>query len=169
MKPALIVFWKEVRENLRDRRTVINTLVTGPLMGPLMFVLMMHTLVTRVELDRGGTAAAAAHRRSRIRAESGCGAQATKRGGEAAAGGCRARRARSRTPTSYCVCRRIFTLHRGKRENRHKWKSSTTARSATPTARSRACAACSIASAASRRARCVWLPRAVLRLRWCDR
>jgi sodium transport system permease protein len=51
MKPALIVFWKEVRENLRDRRTVINTLVTGPLMAPLIFVLMMHTLVTR-ELDK---------------------------------------------------------------------------------------------------------------------
>ncbi|MDR3390002.1 MAG: ABC transporter permease [Rudaea sp.] len=51
MKPALIVFLKEVRENLRDRRTVINTLVTGPLMAPLIFVLMMQTLVTR-ELDK---------------------------------------------------------------------------------------------------------------------
>lgn len=51
MKPALIVFLKEVRENLRDRRTVINTLVTGPLMAPLIFVLMMQTLVTR-ELEK---------------------------------------------------------------------------------------------------------------------
>ena len=33
MKAALVVFLKEVRENLRDRRTVINTLVTGPLMA----------------------------------------------------------------------------------------------------------------------------------------
>jgi sodium transport system permease protein len=47
MKSALIVFLKEVRENLRDRRTVINTLVTGPLMAPLIFVLMMQTLITR--------------------------------------------------------------------------------------------------------------------------
>ena len=51
MKSAMIVFLKEVRENLRDRRTVINTLVTGPLMAPLIFVLMMNTLVTR-ELDK---------------------------------------------------------------------------------------------------------------------
>ena len=31
MNPAITVFLKEIRENLRDRRTVINTLVTGPL------------------------------------------------------------------------------------------------------------------------------------------
>ena len=47
MKSAMIVFFKEVRENLRDRRTVINTLVTGPLMAPLIFVLMMQILITR--------------------------------------------------------------------------------------------------------------------------
>jgi len=35
MKPALTVFLKEVTENLRDRRTVINTLLTGPLFAPL--------------------------------------------------------------------------------------------------------------------------------------
>ncbi len=51
MKSALIVFLKEVRENLRDRRTVINTLVTGPLMAPLLFVLLINTLVTH-ELDK---------------------------------------------------------------------------------------------------------------------
>ncbi|HET6546493.1 MAG TPA: ABC transporter permease [Rhodanobacteraceae bacterium] len=51
MKSALIVFLKEVRENLRDRRTVINTLVTGPLMAPLIFVLIMNTAVKR-ELDQ---------------------------------------------------------------------------------------------------------------------
>ena len=51
MKSALIVFLKEVRENLRDRRTLINTLVTGPIMAPLIFVLSVNTLVTR-ELDK---------------------------------------------------------------------------------------------------------------------
>jgi len=51
MKPALTVFLKEVTENLRDRRTVINTLLTGPLFAPLIFVLLINTLVTR-ELDR---------------------------------------------------------------------------------------------------------------------
>ncbi|MBS0432430.1 MAG: ABC transporter permease [Proteobacteria bacterium] len=39
MKSSLVVFLKEVRENLRDRRTVINTFVTGPLIAPLIFVL----------------------------------------------------------------------------------------------------------------------------------
>jgi sodium transport system permease protein len=51
MKSTMVVFLKEVRENLRDRRTVINTLVTGPLMAPLIFVLLINTLVTR-ELDK---------------------------------------------------------------------------------------------------------------------
>ncbi|MGH8123143.1 MAG: ABC transporter permease [Rudaea sp.] len=51
MKSALIVFLKEVRENLRDRRTVINTLITGPLFAPLIFVLSVNTIVNR-ELDK---------------------------------------------------------------------------------------------------------------------
>lgn len=51
MKSSLIVYLKEVRESLRDRRTVINTLVTGPLMAPLIFVLTINTVVTR-ELDK---------------------------------------------------------------------------------------------------------------------
>lgn len=51
MKTVWIVFLKEVRENLRDRRTVINTLVVAPLMAPLLFVLLINTMVTR-ELER---------------------------------------------------------------------------------------------------------------------
>jgi len=51
MKSSLVVFIKEVRENLRDRRTVINTLLTGPLMAPLIFILLINTLITR-ELDK---------------------------------------------------------------------------------------------------------------------
>lgn len=51
MKSSVIVFLKEVRENMRDRRTVINTLITGPLVAPLIFVVMINTVVTR-ELDR---------------------------------------------------------------------------------------------------------------------
>ncbi len=47
MKTMLTVFLKEVRENLRDRRTVINTLVTGPLLAPLMFVLIINGAVSR--------------------------------------------------------------------------------------------------------------------------
>lgn len=51
MKSILVVFLKEVRENLRDRRTVINSLVTGPLMAPLIFVILINTMITR-ELDK---------------------------------------------------------------------------------------------------------------------
>jgi sodium transport system permease protein len=45
MKAALVVFLKEVRENLRDRRTILNTLVVGPLMGPLILVLSINVAV----------------------------------------------------------------------------------------------------------------------------
>ncbi|MCR6701478.1 MAG: ABC transporter permease [Dokdonella sp.] len=51
MKSILTVFLKEVRENLRDRRTVLNTLLTGPLMAPLMFVLIINAVISR-ELDK---------------------------------------------------------------------------------------------------------------------
>ncbi len=51
MKATLVVFLKEVRENLRDRRTVINTLLTGPLMAPIMFVILINTVITR-EIDK---------------------------------------------------------------------------------------------------------------------
>ncbi len=51
MNSSLVVFLKEVRESIRDRRTMINTLVTGPLMAPLIFLLTINTVVTR-ELDK---------------------------------------------------------------------------------------------------------------------
>ena len=51
MSASLVVFWKEIRENLRDRRTLVNTLVTGPLFAPLVFVLIIHTAITR-EIDK---------------------------------------------------------------------------------------------------------------------
>jgi sodium transport system permease protein len=47
MNSFLVVFLKEVRENLRDRRTVLNTLLTGPLFAPLLFVLLINTVVTQ--------------------------------------------------------------------------------------------------------------------------
>ncbi len=51
MSPALTVFLKEIRENVRDRRTLINTLVTGPLMAPLIFVLIINVALQR-EFDK---------------------------------------------------------------------------------------------------------------------
>ena len=51
MKSIITVFIKEVRENMRDRRTVLNTLLTGPLMAPLIFVLLINGIVSR-EMDK---------------------------------------------------------------------------------------------------------------------
>ncbi|MEV8521391.1 ABC transporter permease [Dyella marensis] len=47
----LTVFLKEVRENLRDRRTIITALVTGPLVGPMIFALLLGSMLSR-ELDK---------------------------------------------------------------------------------------------------------------------
>jgi sodium transport system permease protein len=47
MNTLLVVFLKEVRENLRDRRTLINALLMGPLIGPLMFVVLMNVVISR--------------------------------------------------------------------------------------------------------------------------
>ncbi len=47
MNASLIVWRKEVRENLRDKRTLINALITGPLIGPLMFVMIMNVMISR--------------------------------------------------------------------------------------------------------------------------
>jgi sodium transport system permease protein len=50
MHPAVTVFLKEVRENLRDRRTVLNALVRGPFLLPVLF-LVMFNLQIRVALQ----------------------------------------------------------------------------------------------------------------------
>jgi sodium transport system permease protein len=47
MNVSLVVLFKEVRENLRDKRTLINALVTGPLIAPLMFILIMNVVISR--------------------------------------------------------------------------------------------------------------------------
>jgi len=47
----LTVFLKEVRENLRDRRTLMSAFLTGPLLGPLLFVMLISITVNR-ELDK---------------------------------------------------------------------------------------------------------------------
>lgn len=47
----LTVFLKEVRENLRDRRTLTSAFLTGPLMTPLLFVMLISFTVNR-QLDK---------------------------------------------------------------------------------------------------------------------
>lgn len=47
MNAAITVFLKEVTENLRDRKTVMNALVMGPLLGPIFFAFMMGFIINR--------------------------------------------------------------------------------------------------------------------------
>lgn len=47
MRAAWIVFAKEFRENLRDRRTVMTALLFGPLFGPIFFAAMLQFSLDR--------------------------------------------------------------------------------------------------------------------------
>ncbi|GLQ89552.1 ABC transporter permease [Dyella flagellata] len=51
MKTLLTVFLKEVKENLRDRRTIMSALILGPLLGPVIFIMIMNVVLTR-ELNK---------------------------------------------------------------------------------------------------------------------
>jgi len=51
LNQALVVFLKECVESLRDRRVLLNALVLGPLLTPLLFLLLMHMIVGR-ELEK---------------------------------------------------------------------------------------------------------------------
>ncbi|BFI97341.1 MAG: ABC transporter permease [Rhodanobacter sp.] len=48
---AFAVFLKEVRENLRDRRTLMSAFLTGPLLGPLLFAMLVNMQVN-MQLDK---------------------------------------------------------------------------------------------------------------------
>jgi sodium transport system permease protein len=43
----LTVFLKEVKENLRDRRTLTSAFLTGPLLGPIILVMMLNITLNR--------------------------------------------------------------------------------------------------------------------------
>jgi len=45
------VFLKEVRENLRDRRTLTSAFLTGPLLTPLLFVMLVNIAINQ-QLDK---------------------------------------------------------------------------------------------------------------------
>ena len=51
MNATRVVFLKECRESLRDRRVLLNALVLGPLLTPMLFLLLMHLIVGR-ELEK---------------------------------------------------------------------------------------------------------------------
>ncbi|WP_158882761.1 ABC transporter permease [Rhodanobacter sp. L36] len=50
-RAVLTVYLKEVRENLRDRRTLVSAFLTGPLLGPIMLVMLLNITLNR-ELDK---------------------------------------------------------------------------------------------------------------------
>ena len=50
-RAVLTVFLKEVRENLRDRRTLTSAFLTGPLLTPLLFLMLINFTINR-ELDK---------------------------------------------------------------------------------------------------------------------
>lgn len=52
MSPWKIVFLKEVRENMRDKRTMFSTFVLGTLMGPVLFAGLI-ALIISITLERG--------------------------------------------------------------------------------------------------------------------
>jgi sodium transport system permease protein len=45
MQTMLTVFFKEVRDNIRDRRSVMNGLLMAPVFGPILFVLLMQVIL----------------------------------------------------------------------------------------------------------------------------
>jgi len=51
VKQARVVFVKECIESLRDRRVLLNALVLGPLLTPLLFLVLVHLIVGR-ELEK---------------------------------------------------------------------------------------------------------------------
>jgi sodium transport system permease protein len=51
MKASLIVFIKECRESMRDRRVMLNALLLGPILGPVLFVVILRLTINH-QLDR---------------------------------------------------------------------------------------------------------------------
>jgi sodium transport system permease protein len=47
MRAVAVVWLKEMKENLRDRRTLLSALVFGPLFGPVMFAVMIGLLLEK--------------------------------------------------------------------------------------------------------------------------
>ena len=51
MRASLIVFIKECRESMRDRRVMLNALLLGPILGPVLFVVILRLTISH-QLDR---------------------------------------------------------------------------------------------------------------------
>ena len=51
MTLLMVVWAKEVLDNLRDRRTLLSSLIFGPLFGPILFVFMMNFMLNEATVD----------------------------------------------------------------------------------------------------------------------
>lgn len=51
MNKIWVVARKEIRDSMRDRRTVMNALLMGPILGPVLF-LIMFTFITNKEVEK---------------------------------------------------------------------------------------------------------------------
>ena len=51
MRLLTVVWAKEVLDNLRDRRTLLSSLIFGPLFGPILFVFMMNFMLNEATAD----------------------------------------------------------------------------------------------------------------------
>ncbi len=51
MSATWVVYFKEMRESLRDRRVLMNSLLLGPLLGPVLFLVLMRLVIGR-ELEK---------------------------------------------------------------------------------------------------------------------
>ena len=47
MRTALVVFLKEILDNLRDRRTLASALIMGPIFGPVLFAFVINLSIER--------------------------------------------------------------------------------------------------------------------------
>ena len=47
MRTTIVVFFKEILDNLRDRRTLASALIMGPIFGPLLFAFVINLSIER--------------------------------------------------------------------------------------------------------------------------
>jgi len=47
MRTLLTVFFKEILDNVRDRRTLVSALIMGPIFGPVMFAFVINLSIDR--------------------------------------------------------------------------------------------------------------------------
>jgi sodium transport system permease protein len=55
MRTLLTVFFKEIVDNLRDRRTLMSALIMGPIFGPVMFAFIINLSIDRALDDAEST------------------------------------------------------------------------------------------------------------------